>query len=133
MNSELIGLGQNHSLDVFVLREGFEFLRKAEIGNCVILRDVLGPLFMGQFMGCCGVEKFVFLQAAPGNSRNYPSFSIFLFRVRSVVIRKPRNSDHTLRILKKLEEFHKYREEKAHFVFSFLLLIPPAEIIIGLN
>lgn len=38
-----------------------------------------------------------------------------------------------LGILKKLEEFHEHVEEKAHFVFPFLLLIPSAEAIAGLN
>lgn len=53
------GLGQNHSLGVFVLREGFEFHRKAETLELCHSEGILGPLFMGQFMGRCGVEKFV--------------------------------------------------------------------------
>lgn len=79
---------------------------------------------MGQFMGCCGVEKFVLLQAATGNSRNYPLFSVYLFQVKYGVIMKSQEfrSHHPgLRNPKKLEEFHKYMEEKSLFVFLFIL------------
>lgn len=81
------GLGQNHSLGVFVLREGFEFHRKAETLGIVSFWGNTRSFIYGTIYGTLWSRE-ICVANTPGNSRNYPLFSIYLFRVESGVIRK---------------------------------------------